>query len=437
VKTSVILTSIVMGAFASEAVAYDFSIKGSVNETVDGSKNYFLSSTPSGATAKSTTAATLDFLAQTATTRYLLDTNFSYYKYFGPGAADVPQTWDTPLNVNFSVGHVTELTTYNFSAFWNRADVATTLLAQSGFSTGTGSVNTYGASGGISQDLSRTDTVSWSANASTVSYTDPTQIPSKDLTTGVTWNHGLSQTSGLVNSVIVDWFASDDAANSQRLFWKLTSGLQSQLSSRLIFNANVGVGFANAWQSAASQVVTAPPVTTGPFAPITFQPQAGTGNSILANVSLTYDLLKSTKVTLTAAQSVAPLITGQLQKSDSVALALNYNINYFSNLSLTTQITHVPASTTGSAFGSPSSSSDFFSAAVSYGYRLSREWTSLASYTYLAREGGGNADASIILFSLTRDLSILGNPTAINQADAERARQRQQNSAGYVFPNFH
>ena len=188
-------------------------------------------------------------------------------------------------------------------------------------------------------------------------------------------------------------------------------------------------------------IVVAPPVIPDPFLfPVVppFQPQAGTGNSILGDIALTYDLLKTTKVSMTAAQSVAPLTTGQLQKTDSVGLNLSHAVNEFSNLSFSTQFTYVPAAPGGNLFGSQGSSSEFFSAGVSYAYQLSREWRSIASFTYLvANSDSGVARSGIILVSLTRDFTLLGNPAGINQAQAERARQRQQNSMGFVFPNYH
>ena len=86
-KTSVFTATLCVGALATSAFAAEFSVKGNVNQTVEGSDNYFLNANPTGSTVKSLTNGTLDFLALTPTTRYLLDTNFSYFKYFGPGAA--------------------------------------------------------------------------------------------------------------------------------------------------------------------------------------------------------------------------------------------------------------------------------------------------------------------------------------------------------------
>ena len=49
-----------------------------------------------------------------------------------------------------------------------------------------------------------------------------------------------AQTTTLTNSVSFDWFSEDNSAKSQRLFWKIMTGLQSKLSSRLTFTGHVG-----------------------------------------------------------------------------------------------------------------------------------------------------------------------------------------------------
>ncbi len=72
-KTSVLTATLLATALSGGAFAAEVSIKGSINETAEASNNYFLVTKPSGATVKSLTAATLDILAQTPTTSYLLD----------------------------------------------------------------------------------------------------------------------------------------------------------------------------------------------------------------------------------------------------------------------------------------------------------------------------------------------------------------------------
>jgi hypothetical protein len=140
---------------------------------------------------------------------------------------------------------------------------------------------------------------------------------------------------------------------------------------------------------------------------------------------------------LTAAHTISPLLTGQLQLSDTAGLTLTHKINNASTLTFSTQFSYLPA-TSGSSFTSNQSSpSEFFTASVTYGYQLTREWRSSLSYMYQQRnDDTGLARASTVTFALSRDITLLGNPTAINQAEQERARERAQQSVGQVFPTL-
>src|SRR5205085_2431425 len=113
VKKLVIMTTLGVGTLASAAFATDLSIKSNVTETLSASDNYFLVNKPSGTTAETLTTGTLDILARTPTTNFLLDSYYSYYKYFGPGAADTSLTWGTPAHASLSVDHTEQLTKYN------------------------------------------------------------------------------------------------------------------------------------------------------------------------------------------------------------------------------------------------------------------------------------------------------------------------------------
>ena len=434
-KTLIIVATFSVGLLATSVHATDLSIKGNVIETLSGSDNYFLENKPppSGPTGQTNTAGTLDFLARTLTTNYFLDTYYSYYKYFGPGAADTFPTWGTPAHVNFNVEHTEKLTTYLAGASWTRSDAAVTELAQTGrTSTIHGSVSTYSANAAINHDLNRVDSLSWTAVASRTSFTDPTAFPFKDVTTVAAWNRALSPTTKLSAFVSFDWFSEDDPAQSQRLFWKAMSTLSTSLSPRLTFNGRVGWGFVNSYQTAPGAIPSIPVGT------VSFVPQVGAANSILADIALTYRLLKTTSVSLTAAEAIVPIFNGQLQKTDQIGLTLSHDVNRLSNLVLSASFSFIPATTGSSTFGAQSSASDFFSASISYGYQLAREWRTSLSYTYRQRnDDTGIARSSLILFTLSHDFTLLGNPTAINVAQREKARERAQQSIGYVFPGFH
>ena len=439
----VILTSLGTSILASSAFAADVSVKGSASQTLDASNNYFLVNSPAGPTIKSLTAGTLDILARTPTTNFLLDTNYSYYKYFGPGAVDSSPMFGTPASATFSVDHTEQLTKYNAAVSWSRFDTAQTNLAQTGFATGRGSIETVSANGGIAHDLSRTDSLTWTTQVSKVTFTDPTQFPYVDLASTAGWQHTVSPTTNLNSFVSFDWFSQDNPAQSQRLFWKLMTGLDSKLSSRLTFTGHVGIGFVNSYQTGNQQsnssslaIISSPEATAIGSTPF-FQPQVGTGSSILADAALSYQLLKTTKVVLTAAQAVVPTTFGQLQKSDVVGINIAHDINQWSSLSFSAQFSFIPASQGSSLFGGQTGSSEFFSASVGYSYQLAREWRSNLSYTYRERKDNtGIARSSTVSFALVRDFTLLGNPTAINQAEKERARERERQSIGYVFPTL-
>src|SRR3974377_1539923 len=97
-----------LGVLASGgAFAADVAIKGNVSETLQASDNYFLNTKPLGATVNSTTAGTLNFFAGMEDTKYFLDTNYSYYQYFGPGAAQTFPEWGAPASATFRMNHVT------------------------------------------------------------------------------------------------------------------------------------------------------------------------------------------------------------------------------------------------------------------------------------------------------------------------------------------
>src|SRR5262249_45428241 len=303
----------------------------SVTESLEGSDNYFLSKNPAGTTGKTNTAGALNFYTGTPDTAYFLDTYYSYYKYFGPGAIDAGSIqWGTPASATFRINHVTELDRFNVAASWSRIDAAVAQLAQSGVANARGSINTYNVNADVTHEIGRSDSVSWNTAWTTVSFTDPTQIPYNDITSAISWNHIFSPTTTFVNSIVFDWFSQDDAANSQRLLWRVFTGVQSQLTPLLTVNGQVGLIFANAYQNGNAQAAS--PIFVPGVTP--FQPLIGAGNGWVGNVGLGYRLLKSTSLSFSAAQAITPTFTGQLQQTSSLGLGLNHQINRFSNLSL-------------------------------------------------------------------------------------------------------
>jgi hypothetical protein len=433
VKRSVLLAPLCLGALASSAFAAAVSVKANLSETVDASDNYFMSHAPTGYTAKSFSALNLSTLAATPTTRYLLDSNFSYFKYLGPGAKDTTLTWGTPLLEKFSIDHSTPLSKYNFAVSWNRSDVATTALAQTGTTSGRGTTDTYTVVEGVTRQLGHLDSLSWTSTGSTVSYSNPGQTPYVDYSSTLSWDHRLTPTTTLTQSLNFDWFFADDAAKTQRLMWTPKTGVQSQLSKRLNLTASVGLIFINAYQNATTpslvssifqNVPGATPNGTG------FQQKPGTANGWLANMVLNYKLFADTQVTLTATHATTPTIFGELQQIESIGSTLNYDINHSSDLAISAQFSRTKSGGIGATTGTES---EFLTASANYSYRLTRQWRTNLTYSYRQRsDPTGRVRANSILFRLVGDFTLFGKPPTTPSELAQENLARAQ----LVFPGL-
>ena len=166
-----------LGALAPGAFAADVNIKGSIGETLEGSDNYFLSNSPLGTTFKSLTALNLDVLARTPGWRYLLSNNVSYYNYFGDGADQTrrkrfPDLRNLPRRSHHRPGEV-----FLCTVTWNRADVASTQLRESGVVTSSGTIDTLRAGGGVTYDINRIDSIAWTGQFTRTSYTTRRRRP--------------------------------------------------------------------------------------------------------------------------------------------------------------------------------------------------------------------------------------------------------------------
>jgi hypothetical protein len=414
------MATLCLGAFASGTFAADVNIKGSLGETLEGSDNYFLSSSPVGTTFKSLTALHLDVLARTPGWRYLLSSNVSYYNYFGSGADETNPRHGFPINETFRVDHATDVARYFGTVSWDRADRASTQLRESGVVTSGGSINTVRGAGGVTYDLNRIDSIAWSGQVSRTTFSGSTQTPYSDYATSLTWIRLLDPRTTMTTSLSVDWFDADDFVKSQRLFWQIMTGVRSQLTRRLTVTASAGIGLANGWNNGL----------IAPTSGTTFL--TGAASSWQALASVNYQLLKTTSIFVSGAHLIVPTSEGQLQKTTTAAFGIGHDINALSRISFFANYAH-----TGRGSNLLSTDADFYSAGIAYSYQFARDWNSRISYTYRFRDDGvSTAQSSTVLLSLVYNFNLLGKPSVFDPVEAERARIRQQRAIGEVFPTF-
>ena len=129
-------------------------------------------------------------------------------------------------------------------------------------------------------------------------------------------------------------------------------------------------------------------LAVGTMAPVTTvaedQPYAGTTLHILmedltethyiADLLLTYRMLKTTTLTLSGSQSIGPSTVGSLYKRETVRLGLTHAVNSKTTLGFSADAT----SSTGSG-----STTEYLSGSVSLSYVPARDWTAQLSYRYL------------------------------------------------------
>lgn len=428
-KRSVVATFLALSAFASCAFAAEVSVKGSVNQTLTASDNLFYAQSPAGWAGQTLSAVNLDILAATPTTRYDLNTNYSYYRYFGTGAQDSTLKYGQPADSKFSIDHTTPLAKYNVFASWQRSDVATTVLQQTGTFAGTGTVDTYNAGGNIKRQLSARDLLTWSAQASTVSYTDPTQTPYVDWSSNIAWNHTVSPATTLIATLNFDWLMVNNDADSQRLYWNPMFGVQSQLTKRLFVYADVGAGFVNAYQHGQSAPISVVPIFGGPAVTLPgFAQQAGASRNWLADLNVNYQLTKDTTASLTATHAISPTVLGQLLNIETVGASLSHRINSVSNLQAFVQFSHTKDA---SGPASSSSATDSFTASASYGYDLTREWHTNVTYSYTQ---SGQIEANTFILSLRRDFNVYGKPPVQEAKTQSELAQQNLTRAQQVVP---
>jgi hypothetical protein len=420
VKRSVLLAFISLGVLAPGAFAAEYSVTSNLSERLSGSSNYFLSDTPIGSTFKSETNAGLTFGARTLDTRLLLSGNISYFDYFGSGAAATsPQSGFTP-GVRLAVDHKDELNKYKFEASWDRAEVAVTQFTESGIVTSPGFLDNYRIGGGVLHDVSPTDSIGLSAHANTVRYSDnATLTPYTDVVTEGIWTHLISPTTSLNTTASFDWYNANNPADSQRYFWQIMIGLQTQLSQRLSVYGSIGAGYSDTRQNAN--------VPSSPTATTTFQP--GTASSVQGYIGLSYRLSQRTRAWLTAFQGLVPTTYGALQTTSSVGGGLSRRINDVSRLQVITQYAHEDSS---------GFITDLYWAQVRYEYDLTPALSADLSFTYRQRNDNvsGYKQAGIGLLTLNYDYTLLGNPSAHDKNDADAERRRLRAIATQAFPGF-
>jgi hypothetical protein len=391
---------------ASGALAMDWTLKSTLAEQVEISNNYFLQSPSSGVMYTPMTTLGADAIGGTPDMKFTINTFETYREYAGPAASGLENVLTTYNHLNVEKTDEQGLVTYNVGASYRTQDLAQSQLQETGLVTGRGLITTASLEGGMTRELSPTDTLHWSARAASIDFTGAGSTNYTDVNATSNWSHLVNRSTDLTNLLIFDWLSYDDAAKTQLMIAKATEGMHSQITSRLTFTGAAGAVFFNATGSGSGSgsqsTVTNP--TTG-------TQTAGSSFDWIGNMNLAYQLSAATKVSLLASRTTGPSITGQIFTSDVFGASLAHTLNELSSITLTSQYAISQSTTT----------TDLFLLSATFNYSLTPEWQSSLVYTFRQLLSTG-ATSDTFLLRVSRIATMAGSNRGESTSGTDKPR---------------
>jgi hypothetical protein len=377
VKRTAIALSVCFGAVPSAAYAFDWSIQTTQSESVELNDNQFLKTPPTGGSIGSYSTLTANAEARTYDSKFDLNSDGTYNKYWGPGVDGLPsETLNYGFKAHYELDGKNNFDREFVESSWRQTSTALALLNDLGIATPvSGFLDTLTASGGIDRSVSALDSLSLFATSTRTSF-EPSSGGTEftDTLARGSWRHSYSSLTAFNASSEFELLNFDNATNTSEQIYRNQLGIDATLSPLLSFRGNAG----------AVYIITDGGVN--PLAGTVTNSLASSASSALldwiGDAALTYKMLKNTTFTLTASQTVAPSVVGSLFKTDIIAAGLSYTINDRSTLSFAATGSRSIATT----------STDFASASATYGYSLTQQWNAQLTYRYqhrFASSGGG------------------------------------------------
>jgi hypothetical protein len=386
VKRAFLLVSLCLSISSTRALAVDWSLNSSLNETVELNTNQFLRSALAGGTLGSYSTITANAEARTPTSRFSFDGDINYQKYWGPGTEGIPLTEFRQDGVKAryeTTGKDPTDLTYG-EVILRESSTSLAILSNLGFATNAqGFIDTSTIRGGIERNITPLDFVTLSARSTYTNYDPPSGgTPFTDSSAIGTWRHRLNSNLALTGSSEFEWLNYNNLSNTSIMILRDMAGVDATLSPVLSFRGVAGVAYLKADQNATA----IPPV---PLA--TNAASSGSVADFITDLLLTYRMLKNTTLTLFGNQTIGPSVIGSLTKQTTIGAGLTHIINSRSTLSFAASASRQMST----------SSSDFYSGSVTYSYQLAREWNSQLSYRHLHRTASTGSTTGAIFDPIT------------------------------------
>jgi hypothetical protein len=408
------VASVCLSISSSRAFAVDWSANASLSETTELNDNQFLRSNFAGGTLGSYSTITANASARTPTSRLDLNGDVTYNKYWGPGAVGaLTETYTGGMRAHYETFDQYANRQY-LDTSWRTASTSLAILSDLGIQTqAAGNIDTTALLGGLERSLSASDFVSLSGG-SVLTYFDPSSGGTQflDTTANLNWRHRLSSLASFSIASGAEWLSYDNARQTNTIILRNTAAFDLAVTPLIDVHASAGAAIVQVNQRA----ILGTPIELAPFSTSPVILGSGAVVGFIGDMSIIYRILKSTTLTLTAAQSVGPSVVGSLFETDAIRAGLTYAINPLSSLALSASISRL----TGGGV------SDFISATIGYNRALTREWNASLTYRYLHRSATsgttsgfdpvtgfpvitGNAPAASngVMLTVSRNVSVL------------------------------
>jgi len=245
VKRTAIAVSVCCFMSASDAFAFDWSVKTTESETVELNSNQILRDSPAGSVGSYSTL-TANAEARTPTGTFDFDGDGTYRKYWGPGIAGTASEFlSYGFKARYEQREKNKFDKEYVEASWRQQSTALALLNDLGVTSGlNGFLDRMTISGGIDRSLSAVDTLSLFATSTRTSY-EPSAggTAFTDTLARASWRHALSSTTGVSLSSEGELLDYDNALGTSIQIFRNQVGIDSSLSALLSFRGNVGAAY--------------------------------------------------------------------------------------------------------------------------------------------------------------------------------------------------
>lgn len=403
-----IALSLGLASVPTAASAVDWAVKGELGEAVELNDNQFLKSMLAGGSLGSYSTVSTNVEGSTPTSKFDFDSNATYKKYWGPGIDGLQSEY---INYGFKahyeeIGKTKSDLSY-IDASYSQQSAALAVFNAFGLSSNvTGFLNQATLRGGLERALTAQDTASFWVRSIYTNY-DPSNslIPFTDTLAVGTWKHQLNPVTTVIGSSEVEYLSYGNQFNTSVLIVRNLAGVDIKITPLLSVVGAAGYAFVRTDNGFGAPFVPGTPGTAA----------SSSVSDFVANILLTYQLMKTTKVFVDASRTIGPTIIGSIMTRNNFRTGIDHDINSLSSLSVYADFSRLidPLTT------------DFFTATVQYSTRLTRTWTAKVAYRYIHRFtttgnalfdpvlgtatglGLGPANSNGILFVLSKSFVLL------------------------------